>query len=259
MIVSWKPVPGSNGLPDEILVELRGIIGRHPWWLARAELVIALMRKSGIRPGASVLDAGCGWGVTLEALEAAGYRAIGLDASRAALEQLDLPGRRLIHADLVDLPPWSNERFDAVLALDVIEHIDDDRTAVSNLVRLTKSGGVVIVSVPALPELFSEFDEIQKHHRRYLPERLLDVCRTPGLSVDRVLWWGRSLVASARRRCGRRFARPGDAPVDIYRRYLHVPRPMRLAMRLVLAVEKHLTLSGVSRLGTSLFIVARRS
>ena len=59
-----------------------------------------------------------------------------------------------------------------MLALDVIEHIDDDRDAVSKLGQLARPGGVVIVSVPALPEFFTEFDEIQGHRRRYLPETL---------------------------------------------------------------------------------------
>ena len=59
-----------------------------------------------------------------------------------------------------------------MLALDVIEHIDDDRAAVARLGSLARPGGIVIVSVPALPELFTEFDRIQGHRRRYLPETL---------------------------------------------------------------------------------------
>src|SRR5262245_14880069 len=52
-----------------------------------------------VRSPARVLDTGCGWGVTLDALEAAGYRTSGLDVSRRALERLDRPNRRLIEAD----------------------------------------------------------------------------------------------------------------------------------------------------------------
>ena len=119
-----------------------------------------------------MLDAGCGWGTTLVALERRGYRVSGMDISRRTLQQLDRPDRKLILADLsCDLPTGAGG-YDAVFALDVIEHIDDDGDAVRKLGELVRPGGFVIVSVPALPELFTEFDEIQGHRRRYDPERL---------------------------------------------------------------------------------------
>ena len=106
---------------------------------------------------------GCGWGVTLAALEASGYNATGLDISPKTLTMLDheREGRSLIEADLTRPWPSSFTPFDAVLALDVVEHLDDDRAAVARLKELVKPGGVLVVSVPALPELFSEFDRIQ--------------------------------------------------------------------------------------------------
>ena len=67
--------------------------------------------------------------MTLEALEERGYRASGLDVSRQALERLDRPDRPLIEADLTrpfDPAAVAHAAFDAVLALDVIEHLDDD-------------------------------------------------------------------------------------------------------------------------------------
>src|SRR5437899_502659 len=123
MITTWSQGDPGDFMPEDILVRLAGQVRRHSWWQARARLVLAILSRSGIRPPARVLDAGCGWGVTLEALEAAGYRAVGLDISRRALERLDRPDRRLIEADLtrLDLHDLSQvTEFDAVLALDVI-------------------------------------------------------------------------------------------------------------------------------------------
>jgi len=80
-----------------------------------------------------VLDAGCGWGVTLSALERRGYHASGLDIARNALERLDAPGRSLIEADLTQPWPGGLPRFDAVLALDVSEHLDEEASAVARL------------------------------------------------------------------------------------------------------------------------------
>ena len=87
-------------MDEAILVDLAGLIERHPWWTARAALTLKLLDRLGVRPPARVLDAGCGWGVTLSALERRGHEAVGLDVSRRALERLDAPGRSLVEADL---------------------------------------------------------------------------------------------------------------------------------------------------------------
>ncbi len=97
--------------------------------------------------------------------QAAGYRVTGLDISRQALELLDNGRRRLVLADLSQPIPSHAGTFDAVLALDVIEHIDDDQGAVERLMSLAAPGGVLMVTVPALMDLFSEFDAIQGHRR----------------------------------------------------------------------------------------------
>ena len=173
MITTWSRGEPDGFMPEAILTELSSLIRRHPWWQARTRLVLSIIDQNGISPPARVLDAGCGWGVTLEALEARGYRVCGLDVSRQALERLDRPDSRLIEADLTcPLGPGAaaEAAFDVVLALDVIEHLDDDGAALTSLGRLLRPGGTMIVSVPALPELFSEFDQVQGHRRRYLPD-----------------------------------------------------------------------------------------
>ena len=260
MIATW-----SRGVPDAymdeaILLDLAGITERHPWWRARASLTIGLLHRFGVKPPASVIDAGCGWGVTLRRLEREGYRATGLDISRKALELLDGPSRDLIEADLAARDfPFPEVRYDAVLALDVIEHLDDDRAAVANLAKMVAPGGIVIVSVPAIPDLFSEFDSIQGHRRRYEPDLLRSAFADSGLVVERISFWGNWLVGPARRsRAGSR-ARPGDTPSRTYRRYLALPPwPASLAIRALFAIEHPRALRGRVRSGTSLFAVARK-
>ena len=110
-----------------------------------------------------------------------------------------------------------------MLALDVIEHIDDDGDAVSKLEQLARPGGVVIVSVPALPEFFTEFDEIQGHRRRYLPETLRAAFQDSGLVVERIFWWGQWLVPMLRRQRNKKKRVEGDSAADTYRRYVTLP------------------------------------
>src|SRR5262245_27755171 len=100
MITTWTTGHADENMDESLLIELRSLIEHHPWWWARARLVLALLQQLGIAPPSRILDAGCGWGVTLTALERVHYHAIGMDISRCALDQLDQPGRLLIEADL---------------------------------------------------------------------------------------------------------------------------------------------------------------
>ena len=126
---------------------------------------------------------------------------------------------------------------DAVLALDVIEHLDDDRAVVARLATLVRPGGAVIVSVPALPALFTEFDAIQGHRRRHLPETLSEVFADSGLLLEQILWWGRWLVPTLRRHRAQPHSRQPDTVGD-YRQYLELPPwPFPLVAKLAFLLE----------------------
>ena len=261
MITTWSTGLADDNMDEGILVDLASIVARHPWWHARARLTVALLEQLGVKPPARILDAGCGWGVTLKILEAKGYRVTGMDISPRMLKELDAPNRDLAEADLTKPLPDGLEKFDAVLALDVIEHIDDDRAAVERLGELVKPGGFVIVSVPALPDFFTEFDEIQGHRRRYLPESLRTTFagKRTGLEVEQVFWWGQWMVPLLKRQRGTKRSKPGDSAAMTYQKYLKLPPwPGPLVLSAGFALEHRRALKGKLHTGTSLFAVARR-
>jgi len=256
MIRTWSQGEADDNMPENLLVDLESTVRRHPWWIARARLALAVVQRHGIAPPATILDAGCGWGTNLTALEAAGYRVRGLDISRRMLERLDRPDRTLIEADLAQPLPPETEAADGLLALDVIEHIDDDRAAVGRLGQLVRPGGVVIVSVPALPELFSRFDEIQGHRRRYVPERLQAAFAGSGLVIAKIFWWGAWMVPVLRR-----MRQPGARADNrkTYADYLRLPPwPAPWLMNVAYVWEHGRALEGKLKTGTSLFAVAHR-
>jgi SAM-dependent methyltransferase len=259
MIATWSVGTADDWMAEDILVDLNEIIHGHPWWHARSALAGALLRQEGVLPPARVLDAGCGWGVTLAALEEEGYRVAGLDISLRCLRQLSRPGRELIQADLTQPLPAAVEPYDAVLALDVIEHLDDDAGAVARLAELTRPGGVVLVSVPALPDLYGEFDAVQGHRRRYLPGGLCAAFAQSGLKLDRVLWWGEWLVPLLRWQRQRQRGGASEPAAAAYRRYLSLPPwPLSWALPWVFRREHRCALQGRARSGSSLFALARR-
>jgi SAM-dependent methyltransferase len=255
MITTWSK-GADDYMPQELLVRTLEIVRRHPWWLARCKLAIEALQREGIEPPANIVDVGCGWGTNLDALEKAGYRATGLDISRQILEAIDRPERKLVQADLTQELPANTEKFDGLLALDVIEHLDDDCGAVRRFSELLRPGGIGIISVPGRPDLFSEYDEIQGHRRRYVPERLREALACAALEVRRIFWWGQWMVPILRRmRSKEQSSNPGK-PAKTYAEYLRLPPwPGPLIMNMLYRFEHARTLNGKLQTGTSLFAI----
>jgi SAM-dependent methyltransferase len=258
MITTWCK-GADDGMPQELLLETLRTVHGHPWWKARAKLALAALRAEGAVPRGDVIDIGCGWGTNLEALEAEGYNVSGLDISRKILEAIDRPNRKLIEGDLTQKLPENAGAFDAFLALDVMEHLDDDQGATRKFGELLRPGGVGIVSVPAQPDLYSEFDKVQGHRRRYLPDRLREAFSGSDLEVTRIFWWGQWMVPVLRRMRQKQPARETGQPAKTYAEYLRLPPwPGPLVMKLLYASEHSRALQGSLRTGTSLFAIVRK-
>ena len=261
MIDVWSVNDTDDNMPAEILTRLVSQMSAHPWWQARTSLLLKLLGRHGISPGARILEAGCGWGTNLVALERAGYEVTGLDISRGMLEMLDSPNRCLIQADLTQPLPEDFKPYDAVVAMDVIEHIDDDKQAVQTLAKLCRPGGLILVSVPALPELWSEFDEIQGHRRRYLPQTLENAFEGSGLNKLSRFWWGGWMVPILRvqRRLDRARRPEGLTDWELYSYYSRVPGFLgRQLMKLFFFFDHHWAPLGLNPFGTSLLMLAQK-
>lgn len=259
MIVTWSKGAADSNMPESLLTELADRIAVHPWWQARTELVLCLLNRLNIHPPMSILDLGCGWGTTFKVLEKYGFRVAGCDISRKALERLDRPDRLLIEADITQPIP-GQKTFDVVLALDVIEHLDNDREAVKHIHELLCPGGVAIISVPALPDLYSEFDRIQGHRRRYIPETLRNAFVDTAFNLESIFWWGAWLVPVLKYQRRKKEQKGVRTESEAYERYLKLPPwPLSWFFRIAFALEKHSAVSGRLSTGTSLFAVARSS
>jgi SAM-dependent methyltransferase len=81
--------------------------------------------------------------------------------------------------------PFADETFDVVSAFDVVEHCEDDATAVAELARVLTPGGRMLLSVPAYPWAWSDHDVQAGHHRRYTRPGLTRLVEGAGLRVVR--------------------------------------------------------------------------
>jgi len=75
--------------------------------------------------------------------------------------------------------------YDAVFALNVVEHIKDDKLAIENMIKLLKPGGKIIILVPAYQWLYNGFDVALEHFKRYTKSRLLGIFPTTGAKLIR--------------------------------------------------------------------------
>lgn len=111
-----------------------------------------------------MLDVGCGNGLFFPVLRRIGeVTGIETDASL-----LDPAGAERAHIRTEPLgPAYDGLQFDLITALDVLEHIADDRAAFARLVSLLAPGGYLLLTVPAHMSLWDHHDELNHHYRRY--------------------------------------------------------------------------------------------
>jgi SAM-dependent methyltransferase len=86
--------------------------------------------------------------------------------------------------------PFPDSSFDLVCAFDIIEHVDDDDGALSELSRTAKPGGAILISMPLHPAQWTSFDDFVGHKRRYDPPQLLSKLVRHHLTVERSAVFG---------------------------------------------------------------------
>jgi SAM-dependent methyltransferase len=112
-----------------------------------------------------------------------------VDVSGPALSQLGKRGAHVILGDVASLP-LSSDAFDLVCALDIIEHVDDDDGALSEITRVSRPGGTVLISTPLHPSRWTAFDDFVGHRRRYEPSQLIAKLARHNLTITRSAVFG---------------------------------------------------------------------
>jgi SAM-dependent methyltransferase len=209
----------------------------------------------GTEREARLLDAGCGSGRTLDDLARFG-RVEGLDIDARAVRAAHGRGHDVWLADIQQIP-LPDRCFEVVTCLDVLEHVPDDRRALSELLRVTRPGGTLVVTVPAYPSLWSAHDVANDHFRRYRRTALRALAAEVGCEVVRDTHFNAlllppiALVRRARRR-GSRHVRRSDLELTPQRLNRLLELPLRAEARFLAA-------GGRLPFGLSLLMVLRRA
>ncbi len=228
----------------------RYLYEEHWWWRAREKALNRVLAGLPDLRG-PVLDVGCGDGLYFPHLETIG-EVWGVEPEvRAVSEEMLATGR--IHLRPFDRSFTPDRRFGLVVMLDVLEHLDDPEEALTLAHSLTVEGGWLVLTVPAIPGLWSSHDDFNHHRTRYTRPALLQAVRDVGFTVTQceyLFHWVvfAKLAQRVMESIDPRPPKPTRMP----------PRPInRFLCNLSLAEQ---ALAAPMRLpfGTSLFLTARR-
>lgn len=176
----------GGGFKADYFAELAQHEAAHFWFQMRNKLILWALENycGGFQ---SFLEIGCGTGFVLSGV-ARQYPAAHLSGSEIFVSGLDFAAKRIPGAKLMQMDargiPFENE-FDAVGAFDVLEHIEEDETVLSQLHNALNPGGFLLLTVPQHAWLWSPTDDYACHQRRYSAAELLQKVKHAGFQVQR--------------------------------------------------------------------------
>lgn len=158
---------------------------RENWYLSNRDRFIAGLALEFTRPGEKILDAGCGIGALAQQLAVKGRVVSGIDADPDSVKRARESGR-ISDAQVADIChlPFPDKCFDMVISSEVLEHVQDHVTALKELRRVSR--GMILITVPAHPYLWTESDTILLHQRRYSRRDIYDLARNAGIQRPRL-------------------------------------------------------------------------
>jgi SAM-dependent methyltransferase len=250
---------GAPGYDPHYFESLSQVEQTHFWYVARRELILAIMRRTiPDLDRRALFDIGCGSGGLLSFLGASGIAIAGAadayrDGLRVARTRLGAP---LILTDEGTLPPLGGG-LGMVSLFDVLEHLDDDVGVLRFAHSVLEPGGYLVLTVPAHPFLFDEMDVLAFHRRRYRLGDLAEKLREAGLEVRALTHFMSPLVPGLLlvRALGRLGRRPAAERRNLELQVHPLLNPILLGLlRLERPVAERMRIP----FGTSLIAVAER-
>ena len=163
---------------------------RHFWFRARNDAIATVMRSvtATLPSGYRLLEVGCGNGNVTRALEQAGptgdITAMDTFDEGLAYARQRVRRARIVRGDILRDDPAPAPRYDVIGMFDVLEHLDDDLGVLRRLHSMIVPGGALVLTVPCDMALWSDFDRISHHKRRYEATNLAEAIEASGFAVE---------------------------------------------------------------------------
>lgn len=156
------------------------------WFVGRRNLLTKLLKD--IKSNTKVLDIGCGSGENTKILKNTNQY-YGIDISENVLKDAYTNKVTNLCLGTANALPFKSNSFGLVLSLDVLEHLDDEKTAIQEVYRILTKNGICIVTVPALRFLWSGHDVVNQHRKRYTKNELKDLLVSNKFTIKRITYW----------------------------------------------------------------------
>lgn len=228
---------------------------KHWWFVTKKEIVLdAIERHLSKKVNIKVLDIGCGSGLMLNALENIG-QTYGMDMSDDAINfSKEIFNGKIEKGFLPDHSPYPENFFDLITALDVIEHIDQDVDSLRMIRAHLVSGGKAIITVPAYMFLWSAFDDLNEHKRRYTLTELNTKLVQAGFIVEKISYFNTLLFPAVFivRTLNNLLKRDGASDVDM------PSAPVNFILKKIFGIEKYLLKFSSLPFGVSILAVVKK-
>ncbi len=229
------------------------IDGEHWWFAARRRIVAAAIeRHAPRRTRLRMLEVGCGTGANIAMLQRFGHvDAVEPDAPARALAARR-GGIKVAGGLLPDGVRLDDGAYDLIVLLDVLEHIPADVASLKVLRGKLAPGGRLLLTVPAMPWLWSAHDIAHHHQRRYTARALRRALADGGFTLRHMSHFNCLLmpVIVAVRALNRLLGRTGGDDHGM------PPSIVNRALTAVFAAERHVAVRGSLPFGVSLLAVA---
>ena len=228
---------------------------KHWWFVSKKKIVLDFIdRYLSTNDNHKILDIGCGSGLMLNALEQIGDT-YGMDMSDEAINfSREIFSGTVKKGMLPDNIPYDEEYFSIVIALDVIEHVNDDRASLAAIRSHIVEGGQAIISVPACMFLWSEHDVLNEHKRRYTLEELKGKLIEAGFTIEKISYFNTFLfpLISLVRMINNLLKRKGASEIDL-------PHPaINFIVEKIFSLEKYFLRIMNFPIGVSVLAVVRK-
>ncbi len=166
--------------------ELTDRTAQDSFWVRSRSRLFKRIVRNNLAPKSKTkfLEIGCGTGDFIR--ELVNDKRLEITGSEIYLKGLLYAKQNLPTVEFVQFDVTQgkvDDQFDLIAAFDVIEHIENDEIAISNMVEMLNTGGTLIISVPQHMFMWSKLDEIVKHKRRYSRKELVSKLAKNGLEI----------------------------------------------------------------------------
>lgn len=155
---------------------------KHWWHVSKRRAVVGCIQSYLKNTNPRILDIGCGTGKNLEQLKKYG-KIYGLDNSKEAIKFCNQRGLKNIRLGKAENMPFKSDSFNLITLLDVLEHTDDNKT-LNEVYRVLEKDGLLILTVPAFSWLWSDWDKVLHHKRRYNLNNLAKLLQKHSFTVS---------------------------------------------------------------------------